>query len=110
MPNKRAIQPGKRDLLFLRGPVRFGWIKKNIPDPASRLMLVAWGFMNMSTPAKTKLDLTLKVYDCAGIENPDQRSRVLKKIDKSVSDCWVERRAGRTVVLHQGRKPNENSP
>jgi len=50
------------------------------------------------------------VWDCAGIESPDQRSRVLKKIDQHCPGYWVERREGRTAVLHLGKDPNENTP
>ena len=41
MGNMKAAQRAKRDAMFLKGPVTFGWIKHNIPDPTSRLILVA---------------------------------------------------------------------
>lgn len=97
----KAAQRAKRNTLFLKGPVTFGWIKRSIPDPTSRLILVAEAFMEMATPALKSLELSLKIWDCAGIECHDQRSRVLKKIDQRCEGYWVERRDGRTSVLHK---------
>ena len=102
MSDMKAAQRIKRDALFLKGPVTFGWVKRNISDPTSRLILVSEAFMKMATPALTSLELSLKVWDCAGIESHDQRSRVLKKIDQQCEDYWIERREGRTSVLHKG--------
>ena len=96
----KAAQRAKRDALFLKGPVTFGWVKRNIPDPTARLILVAEAFMKMATPKLDSLELSLKVWDCAGIKSHDQRSRVLKKIDQRCEGYWVERRDGRTAVLH----------
>ena len=70
MSRIRAAQRAKRDALFLQGPVEFGWIRQNIPDPASRLILVARAFMRMPTPEVSEVTLTAKVWDCAGIESP----------------------------------------
>jgi len=100
MGNMKAAQKVKRDALFLRGPVTFGWIIENIPDPTSRLILVAQGFMGMSQPKATEVTLTAKVWGCAGIESHDQRCQ----------GYWVERREGRTAVLHTGNNPNEITP
>ena len=107
MSDRRDVQRAKRDKLFLKGPIYFAWINKNIGDPTARLILVARAFMNMSYPVKTSLALTLKEWDSAGINNSDQRSRVLKNIDKDVKDYWVERRPGRTSVLHHSLNPNK---
>ena len=106
----KTAQRVKRDAMFLKGPLKFAWIKRSIPDPTSRLILVAEAFMKMSTPALNSLELSLKVWDCAGIESHDQRSRVLKKIDKRCEGYWVARREGRTAVLHKGKKANETTP
>jgi hypothetical protein len=110
MGNMKAAQRKKRNALFLRGPVTFGWIKHSIPDPTSRLILVAEAFMKMATPKLNSLELSLKIWDCAGIKSHDQRSRVLKKIDQRCQGYWVERREGRTAVLHTDNKPNEIEP
>ena len=110
MSNMKAAQCAKRDAMFLKGPVTFGWIKHSIPDPASILILVAEAYMKMATPALNSLELSLKVWDCAGIESRDQRSRVLKKIDKRCEGYWVERRDGRTALLHKVKIPNEITP
>jgi hypothetical protein len=110
MSRIRAAQRAKRDKLFLFGPIDFGWINENLPDPTSRLILVARAFMGMSTPKASEVTLTAMVWDCAGVESPDQRSRVLKKVDQHCEGYWVERRDGRTAVLHKGKGPNENNP
>ena len=109
MSNLRDAQIKKRDKLFLRGPIYFGWIRQNIADPTARLLLVARGYMNMSKPIKTYLELTLKEWDSAGINDRSKRTRVLKNIDKYVKDYWVERRPGRTVVLHHSFNPNKKT-
>ena len=106
----RAAQRAKRDKLFLKGPVKFGLINQNIPDPTSRLILVASALMGIPEPQTSEVTLTAMVWDCAGVESPDQRSRVLKKIDQRCEGYWVERRDGRTAVLHKGKNPNENTP
>ena len=110
MSRMRAAQRVKRDALFLKGPVKFGWINQSIPDPTSRLILVARAFMGMSTPKASEVTLTAMLWDCAGVETPDQRPRVLKKIDQRCEGYWVERRDGRTAVLHKGKDPNEIGP
>jgi hypothetical protein len=110
MSDMKAAQRIKRDALFLKGPVTFGWVKRNIPDPTSRLILVAEAYLKMATPKLNSLELSLKVWDCAGIESHDQRSRVLKKIDKRCEGYWVEWRQGRIAVLHKGKNPSEITP
>jgi hypothetical protein len=110
MSDMTTAQCAKRDAMFLKGPVTFGWIKGSIPDPTSRLILVAEAYMKMAMPALNSLELSLKVWECAGIESHDQRSRVLKKIDHGCEGYWVERRDGRTAVLHTGKNPNEITP
>jgi hypothetical protein len=97
----RRAQVHKREALFLKGPVLFGWIKLNIPDPTSRLILVAEAFMKMKTPALEALELRELVWDCAGISGKDRRSRVLAKIDRNVSGYCVERKAGGVATLRR---------
>jgi hypothetical protein len=53
MQPMRTTQREKRNKLYLGSPVYFGWIQQNIPDPTSRLILVAQGFMGMSQPKST---------------------------------------------------------
>ena len=101
-----AEQRHKRDGLFLKGPIRFGWVCLNIPDPASRLILVAEAFMRMKGPERRSIELRQKIWDCAGISGKDRRSRVLKKIGRDVQGYRVERRQGRVAVLHRS-EPQE---
>ena len=98
MSNQRNIQREKRDKLFLKGPIYFGWIRQNIKDPTARLLLVARAFMDMEE--KTHYTLTLKVWDCAGINDKSRRTRVLRNIRKDVKDYRVERRIGKPSVIY----------
>ena len=101
MSNPRDVQRAKRDKLFLKGPIYFGWIRQNIADPTARLLLVARAFMDMEE--KNYYPLTLKVWDCAGVNDRSRRTRVLKNIDKKVKDYRVERRIGRTSVIYHAK-------
>ena len=103
--DRRREQASKRDALFLQGPVRFGWIKLNIPETASRLVLVAEAFMKMKTPTLDALELRKQVWDCAGISGKDRRSRVLAKIDENVPGYTVERKAGGVATLRRVKSP-----
>ena len=98
MSNRRDIQRTKRGKLFLKGPIYFEWIRQNIADPTARLLLVARAFMDME-----QIDhypLTLKVWDCAGVNDRSRRTRVLKNIRKDVKDYGVERRIGKPSVIY----------
>ena len=100
-------QRAKRDAMFLKGPLRFGSIYKFIPDPASRLILVAEAFRTMgNTTMHPSIELTEKVWDCAGINDRSMRSRVLKKIEAKLKDYVVERRTGRIAVLWKISRTN----
>lgn len=92
-------QRNKRNTLFLKGPVQFGWIRQNLPDPTSRLILIVEAFMVMNKSGS--IALTRQVWDCADVNDKHQRARVLAKIDKTVPGYVVERRKGRTAVIHR---------
>ena len=98
MSNRRDIQRAKRGKLFLKGPIYFEWIRQNIADPTARLLLVARAFMDMEE--KNHYPLTLKVWDCAGVNDRSRRTRVLKNIRKDVKDYRVERRIGKPSVIY----------
>ena len=101
MLTARERQRQKRDDLFLMGPIMFGWIISNIPDPTSRLILVAEAIMKMKKPRSVSLELRRNIWDCAGIGNKDQRARVSTKIDTKVEGYRIESRPGRVSVLHK---------
>ncbi len=94
---RREAQSNKRGKYFLKGPVPFSWITANIPDPASRLILVARAFMDME--GRDECVLSQKVWACANISGKDQRRRVLEKIAKLSNDYQIDSRSGRTSVL-----------
>ena len=99
MSNRRDIQRVKRDKLFLKGPIYFGWIRQNIKDPTARLLLVARAFMDMEEI--NHYPLTLKVWDCAEINDRSRRTTVLNNIRKHVKNYRVERHIGKPSVIHQ---------
>ena len=96
---RHQAQRQKRRDYFLMGPIRFGWIIDNIPDPASRLILVVRAFMEMNKTHECVL--TTQVWDCSGIEGADRRSRVLQRVRQYVADYDVIDRPGRPSVLRK---------
>ena len=105
MDDLKILQRKKRDNYFLKGPVHFGWIRHNIPDPTSRLILVAQAFMLMQKCES--IILSLKIWACADIQSSDVRVTVLKKIRKNCEDFEVETRKGKTSVLKIKRYPEK---
>jgi hypothetical protein len=89
----------KRNRYFLKGPVPFAWIRDNIPDPTSRVVLVVQAFMDMGR--SDECVLTAKVWDCAGISNRYQRRRILARLRKAGGGLEVEDRTGRPSVLRR---------
>jgi len=96
---RRQSQSDKRQRYFLKGPLSFGWVCNNIPDPTSRLVLVARAFMDMA--GSEECVLTAKVWHCAGIANRDQRRRVLARLRKLDGNFEVVDRKGRPSVLRK---------
>ena len=96
LKERRKLQKSE---LFLQGPLTFDWINRNIPDPASRLILVARAYMDMKS--HTELPLTASVWGAAGIMGKDARYRTLKAIRAHIKGYEVEARKGRTTVLRK---------
>ena len=94
---RRQSQHNKRRDYFLKGPISFGWIQDNIPDPTSRVILVAQAFMDMA--GSTECVLTAKTWKCAGVTDRHQRTRILKRIREKVAGFSVRDRLGRPSVL-----------
>ena len=76
--DRKNQQQRKRDLLFVK--LSFLSIRQIIPDPASRVVLIAKAFMDMDQSSECVLGR--KVWDCAGVITPDQRRRVLTRLRK----------------------------
>ena len=89
----------RKSMLFLQGPLTFDWINHSIPDPASRLILVARAYMDMK--GCSELPLTAAVWEAARILGKDARYRTLKAIRANVKRYAVETRKGRTTVLRK---------
>jgi hypothetical protein len=95
--SRREAQDRKRSQYFFRGPLSFETIKQVIPDPASRVVLVALAFMDMERA--DRCTLSQKVWKCAGVENSDQHRRVLARLRKMAPALKIIDRPGRTSVL-----------
>ena len=92
---RKTAQLLKRDTLFVK--LSFKSIRQIIPDPASRVVLVAKAFMDMER--SNECVLGKKVWDCAGVINRDQRRRVLTKLRKPNPQIQITDRQGRSSVL-----------
>ena len=93
---RRAAQVRKRGQYFLKGPLSFDFIRRMIPDPSSRVILVARAFADMRF--ESKCVLSEKVWTCAEVVK-NQRRRVLAKLRKMSPNIEVKNRIGRTSVL-----------
>jgi hypothetical protein len=92
---RKTAQLLKRDSLFVK--LSFKSIRQIIPDPASRVVLVAKAFMDMER--SNECILGKKVWDCAGVINRDQRRRVLSKLRKQTAACKIIDHTGRPSVM-----------
>ena len=95
----QQTQRTKRDKLFLKGPIRFDWIARNIPDPSSRLILVCQAFMDMA--GQDAIALSARVWASAKIEGKDARARVVKNIREFSEDYEIIYRSGRTSLFRR---------
>jgi len=87
----------KRDSYFVKGPLTFEFVRRAIPDPASRVVLMAKAFMDMEQ--SNECVLSRKVWDCAGVNTPDQRRRVLARLRNVGPVLRVIDRVGRSSLL-----------
>mgnify|MGYP006237596753 CR=1 FL=1 len=69
---RHAARQKARKELFLKRPVTFNWMCSHIPDATSRLILVARAFVAIEDSSRIKL--TRKHWECAGITEKDTRS------------------------------------
>mgnify|MGYP007072247243 CR=1 FL=1 len=81
----------RRDERFLKGPVRFTWIRKNIPCPASRLLLILRAYTDMQT--STQIKVGTAVLKDAGISNRQAAYRAIRKLE-SAGSLAVHRKPG----------------
>ena len=92
-----AARQKARDRLFLKGPVTFNWICSHIPDATSRLILVARAFVAIEDSSRIKL--TRKHWECAGITDKDTRSRVIAKIKRECPGILLDAQQGRCTYI-----------
>jgi hypothetical protein len=93
---RRADQERKRRQYFLKGPLSFDFIRQVIPDPTSRVILVARAFADMQSG--DDCTLSKKIWDCAEV-GANQRRLVLARLRKMSPALKVQDRIGRTSVL-----------
>lgn len=96
LAKKRQTKNSQR---FVRGPIYFDWINANIPDPASRLILVVRAFMDMK--GESSIALTDQIWRAAAILDKDTRYRVLKRLRSVVHDLEIITRPGRTTLVQR---------
>ena len=100
---RRQSRDAKRDRHFLKGPISFAWIRDNIPDPTSRVVLIARALMDMTR--SDHCALTAKVWDCSGVADRYQRKRILARLREVRGDFEIEDRVGRPSVLRRAKPP-----
>ncbi len=94
---RHAARQKARKELFLKGPVTFHWMCSHIPDATSRLILVALAFATIED--RSRIKLTRKHWECAGITDKDTRSRVVAKIRRECSGILLDTRQGRCTYI-----------
>ena len=82
---------------FLKGPITFLWMLSHIPDATSRLILIARAFVDIEDSSRIKL--TRKHWECAGITDKDTRSRVIAKIRRECPDILLDAKQGRCTYI-----------
>ena len=83
--------------LFLKGPLSFRWILENIPDPASRVVMIANAFMDMQ--GCDTIPLGQKIWRHAGVTQKDTKRRIVEKLLKYSKCHTVVKRTGRPSLL-----------
>lgn len=94
---RHAARQKARDKLFLKGPLTFQWMGSHIPDATSRLILVARAFVDIEE--RSRIKLTRKHWECAGINDKDTRSRVIAKIRRECPDILLDAKQGRCTYI-----------
>jgi hypothetical protein len=98
-----ATRQSKMGERFLKGPLTFDWINANIPDPTSRLIMVAQAFMDMK--GESSVALIGQIWTSAGIRDKDTRHRVVKRLRELAGNYEVITRPGRTTLLQRKANP-----
>lgn len=79
---------------YLKGPLPFSWLRKNITQASDRLWLVLIAYSDMQSSLTIKI--STKVTDDAGITNRKTLYRALEQL---------EERGCLAMERHRGRKP-----
>jgi len=93
---REDAQRNKRDSYFVKGPLTFKFISQAIPDPASRVVLMAKAFADMTNSKECVLGK--KVWESAGVISPDQRRRILVRL-RNLPILRIMDRRGRPSVI-----------
>lgn len=93
---RRTTRDQKRGQYFLKGPLSFDFIRRMIPDPTSRVILVSRAFADMRF--ENKCVLSTKIWTCAEV-GANQRRLVLARLRKMSPELAVRDRIGRASVL-----------
>jgi hypothetical protein len=91
----------KRDRYFLKSSITFEWIRANIPDAASRAVLIAQAFMDMN--GSSECPLNAKLWEAVGVTDRYQRRRVLARLRGIGGDYEIVDRPGRPSLMRRVR-------
>ena len=94
---RKDAHRSKRDNYFVKGPLTFEFIRQAIPDPASRVVLVAKAFMDMEQ--SNKCVLAKKIWECSGMDTPDHRRRILAQLRKLPALRIIDRLGRPSVIV-----------
>ena len=98
---RHAARQKARKELFLKGPVTSNWMCSHIPDATSRLILVALAFATIED--RSRIKLTRKHWECAGITDKDTRSRLIAKIRRECPRILLDTKQGRCTYIELKR-------
>ena len=98
---RHAARQKAQKELFLKGPLAFNWMCSHIPDATSRLILVALAFATIED--RSRIKLTRKHWECAGITDKDTRSRVIAKIRRECPRILLDTKQGRCTYIELKR-------
>ena len=94
---RKDAQRGKRRRYFVKRPLTFEFILRAIPDPTSRVVLVAKAFTDMNNSGECVL--RQRVWECAGVKTPDHRRRILARLRKLPALRIIDRLGRPSVVV-----------
>lgn len=95
-------QEPKQKSLFLKGPIPLSWVRKSIPDPTSRLLLVLRAYSDMQRAEWFKVSKEIERE--AGLKYRKAVHRALKQLEDAGA-VKVIRKPGRRPTVKVNAAP-----